>query len=944
MKKIFYEKLLPKQGVYCVARIKEEELRHSFAHTLDEVFELIAKFKAMNGWDVYVAPNSFKDHSRMGDNAAYSRSLFLDLDVGADNPAKKYPSKAAALDALFEFVEAHDMPPPDVVDSGTGVHAYWILDEELPIDEWFVLAMKLKLYVMRNGLKIDPAITADAARIMRAIDTLNYKTNPPSTSCHLLGDLEAYSVEWFEEFLRDIVLTRISSKKAPLGLEPEPLEGDMAVMFPAKEANFQELIDLSMSGKGCAQIKFMRENRATLSYDLWTAGLTIANRCVDKETAIHEISIDHPEYNYDYTVNKANANWGAPRTCKWFEYENPTLCEGCPHKGKIPTPIALVERKKVDAYVEEITEEDTIRLEENPEEIPVFPKALAPFARAEGGGVVYQQKGKKGKDGEEDEPAEDILILKYDLFPLKRVSNGPYGEALIMRQIKPKDGVKEFTLPTKFLVSFTDLARELGMVGEAINNIKILKLVSDYLIRWSHYYSYREKADIMRGQLGWSEDFDAFIVGKQEITATEDRVATISPLIKQTASWVKPVGDYDVWKKAISTFNEPDFEIHAFGFLCGFGSPLMRFTTVPGSSVAFISNKTGHGKSATLYSALSIWGQPTELSQVHGNGTEMAFQQRFMTMKNLPMGYDEVGDVEPKAIADLLHKTSQGKGKSRMQSSVNAERELPVSASAIAILTSNRDLRDKLGMGNKRADGENARLMQFTLRKPKIWQKDGGLGSIQINPIQTNYGWAGPDFVRYLMRKLDARKIKTIIDHWGGKFAKDFSRDTAYRFYGSTVMASFTGGVIMSDANISDFDLDRIYYQVMGDLHAARENVERKGNDFNFMELVGEFQNQNISRFLSMDGSRVVIEPRGELVGRIEKDNGIFVIKNVFNEFLLKRGVSTEEFYRAVQPSGIQFVKKRMASGFTVSNSVHAVHFPNEFLQELGKDTEQNAE
>lgn len=119
MRKEFYEKALPSQGVYCAAGIdKEGKITNQFAETLSELFEIVEGLQEENQ-NVFVALNTFNGFSRRAENAIYCRSFFIDLDVG-DNP-KKYSTKEEALASLDEFVSMVGLPPPVRVDSGGGV-------------------------------------------------------------------------------------------------------------------------------------------------------------------------------------------------------------------------------------------------------------------------------------------------------------------------------------------------------------------------------------------------------------------------------------------------------------------------------------------------------------------------------------------------------------------------------------------------------------------------------------------------------------------------------------------------------------------------------------------------------------------------------------------------------------------------------------------------------
>jgi hypothetical protein len=73
---------------------------------------------------------------------------------------------------------------------------------------------------------------------------------------------------------------------------------------------------------------------------LWRAGLSVAVRCDDGDTAIHELSKDHPDYDPAETEKEARDTKG-PYRCFKFEELRPGGCEGCTFEGKIRGPIAL---------------------------------------------------------------------------------------------------------------------------------------------------------------------------------------------------------------------------------------------------------------------------------------------------------------------------------------------------------------------------------------------------------------------------------------------------------------------------------------------------------------------------------------------------------------------------------------------------------------------------
>jgi len=129
MRKQFYEKVLPTQGVYCASGIIDGKIRNRFAETLTELLTIVEELEEEQ-LNVFVAFSTFQNHSRKADNALFTRCFCLDLDVG-EGP-KKYADKNEAIVDLFNFVEGNELPPPILVDSGAGVHAYWPFEEDVP--------------------------------------------------------------------------------------------------------------------------------------------------------------------------------------------------------------------------------------------------------------------------------------------------------------------------------------------------------------------------------------------------------------------------------------------------------------------------------------------------------------------------------------------------------------------------------------------------------------------------------------------------------------------------------------------------------------------------------------------------------------------------------------------------------------------------------------------
>ena len=153
----FYKKVLPTEGVYCIATIKDR-VKHYFVESVEEIEPKIEELKSKEDSNIYIALGSFDGYSRKADNALYFRSLFIDLDVGEE---KDYSTKEEAEQALDKFIEENHFPGALKLDSGRGIHAYWIMNDNISISQYVAYSEKLRDYCLEKGLRIDRAVMAD---------------------------------------------------------------------------------------------------------------------------------------------------------------------------------------------------------------------------------------------------------------------------------------------------------------------------------------------------------------------------------------------------------------------------------------------------------------------------------------------------------------------------------------------------------------------------------------------------------------------------------------------------------------------------------------------------------------------------------------------------------------------------------------------------------------
>lgn len=176
----FLRRALPGSGNYNVSGLDaQKKFRSQYANS---VRNAVAKALEVDeaGNDAFFAMASYREPgSRKADNVLWVKSFWIDIDCGEEKAAdgKGYRTKRDAIKALNAFRLAYALPAPTVVDSGGGLHCYWILRQDISAAEWLPVAKKLKK-IMAMGATVllaDPSRTADIASVLRPPGTRNHK-------------------------------------------------------------------------------------------------------------------------------------------------------------------------------------------------------------------------------------------------------------------------------------------------------------------------------------------------------------------------------------------------------------------------------------------------------------------------------------------------------------------------------------------------------------------------------------------------------------------------------------------------------------------------------------------------------------------------------------------------------------------------------------------------
>ena len=167
----FLQRVLPPEGFYATIIINDGAApQQAFFDTVEELATSCERSNRL-GNNTYYALSSFASRAnRKQTNALLTKALFIDIDCGPDKP---FANQKEGLAALLDFLTKSKMPKPMIVSSGNGLHVYWVLSEAVAPEQWQPLADGLKKLHTNLGFDVDPKVTADLARVLRPVGTIN---------------------------------------------------------------------------------------------------------------------------------------------------------------------------------------------------------------------------------------------------------------------------------------------------------------------------------------------------------------------------------------------------------------------------------------------------------------------------------------------------------------------------------------------------------------------------------------------------------------------------------------------------------------------------------------------------------------------------------------------------------------------------------------------------
>jgi len=729
--------------------------------------------------------------------------LWVDIDVFhpvAHKTKELPPDIPAALSLL-----PSELPPSIIVWSGYGLHVYWLFKEpwelESPDERKHAtqLLQSLQAVVRQNaarqGWKIDT--TSDLARVLRVPGTINHKLPDSQVQAQVIEQSEIrYNPTDIEDLLPAVESSTQNTNRTA-AFERRPTDGPAELML-----------------RSCRFLQHCQINAATINYAEWLAALTNIVRGTDGIQAAHDVSaMDPKRYKTEDTDKKINEALNMnPQTCEYIR--GAIGFQGCPPDGcgvQAPCGWSLAKIAKARAIVRGIPapSRETVLVPEvlgalavlkqdDLMEFSMFKEAcrgrvnlndlekLVKQHQRQNTGLRLVKPGEDSGTGMLRDTVSDVpvdLILppnfrfeKSGILFIKENINGDLmtykaaGAPVIIseRLFNVDSRLEKLEICFQYLNGWR---RALFPRSTILDSRRIIQLAdygvsvssesSKYLVKWFDALSDANKDLIPVTQavskLGWRSDRE-FVLPN---LSNQYRIDIDDDGSQQAISGFATTGNRDEWISSMQYLRQSPKA--RFILSASFAAPLLRILGQRNSVIHNWGASRG-GKTATMWAAMSVWGNPNRLIGTFDT-TPTAMERKAALHSDLPLAINErevLNQFRKKDINPLLYVLGEGRGRGR-----GTKTGLQQMATWRTIVLSTGE--GTLSNDNS-LEGVMTRVLEIC---GGPLSHDENFAKNLYNFLQNNHGNAGPEFLHSLL-EVDHSIIYAAYQQFQASFCSNF--------------------------------------------------------------------------------------------------------------------------------------------------------------------------
>ena len=810
----FMRWLLPPDG-YVVVSESGQYWQDHFYETVDEAVEATTKLDATT--TVYFALHTFSDKTkgRKKENTTGCKTLYEDFDVDQEKAAKgkAYFTKADAVKDIVRLATALQLTPT-VVDSGGGYHAYFHFDQTVDETTWAELSGLKRKVVQHLGLKSDPQVNVDAARVLRATGTHNKKSDPPRPVVMLKK-----GTEYATSVIREALQSFIDKNK----LTPKQTEG-----FGVLET--------------APKLDRVAASTAALSGDDWHDNmLKLVASWVSKGNTDEEIMALSARYTLDeYSEEETSA-------------DIQVMIDGARTKGFAPPEVDPTVTSAAAAAAPTTT---GVVIEG--QTIPYWPTS----------GWRWNGVALSRAIVDADGVPQWRPFCRSFIFPLNRIQDSEGTWVIHWKALEKNGKWREFFMPTSELASTDLMAKTLAaheiFLTRLKNSRSDMAEFAENLIETLQAWKIETKT---YGQFGWLPDKTGFVMGTNMLTADSTvRVLCDDGVPHDISVDFDRSGTLDEWIDNIKTlYNRPGAEPFQFALCHSMGSilvELMGSSNWHGLPLAF-TGFGGTGKSTACKIACGFFGNPELMERQTGEqgSTLNAVIKRIAIMGSMPMLLDEFSGRTPDELTRTGYALANGRDKERLSTNGKFS-TVGGQWFKNSFITSNDSILDSISKlpAGYRVEATQLRFFQVSLPadyRSKVFP-DITQNFIE-NHMDNVYGEACVPYIRFIIKNMDWVRRQMVAAR--STLNPQSEDDNKERFYRDTIVTALVAGKIATKLGLVSFDVDAMRAWAMAQIVQLREG--RRESNTDIAEHVASF-------IATLQGRLIVTKRIGHANGKKE--------------------------------------------------------------------------
>ena len=213
-------------------------------------------------------------------------------------------------------------------------------------------------------------------------------------------------------------------------------------------------------------------------------------------------------------------------------------------------------------------------------------------------------------------------------------------------------------------------------------------------------------------------------------------------------------GSSDSWRQHVGRYCL-DNPLLIVGVCAALAAPLLHLCGVDGFGL-HLYGASSSGKTAALYPALSVWGEPNQLRH-SWRATANGLEGTALAHNDALLALDEMGEVDPKEAGDVAYMLANGQGKTR--AGKYGEMRLPARWRLVFLSTGEVTLESHLASIGKRVKaGQQVRVIDLSAdagAQMGVFNQSHGMSAADLSDhlkqqSRQHYGSLALDWLRYL--------------------------------------------------------------------------------------------------------------------------------------------------------------------------------------------------